>query len=53
MNITLNIGEEIVKKVRRIAIDKDTTVTVMLRGLPYLVGKGRRSGPATAYLPAR
>ena len=27
MNITLNIDEEIVKKVRKIAIDKDTTLT--------------------------
>ena len=27
MNITLNIDEEIVKKVRKVAIDKDTTLT--------------------------
>ena len=39
MNITLNIGEEIVKKVRRIAIDKDTTVTVMVRD--YLIWLAR------------
>ena len=39
MNITLNICEEIVKKVRRIAIDKDTTVTVMVRD--YLIWLGR------------
>lgn len=31
MNITLNIDEEIVKKVRKIAIDKDTTLTAMVR----------------------
>ena len=31
MNITLSIDEEIVKKVRKIAIDKDTTLTAMVR----------------------
>ena len=31
MNITLNIDEEIVKKVHKIAIDKDTTLTAMVR----------------------
>ena len=31
MNITLSIDEEIVKKVRRIAMDKDTTLTAMVR----------------------
>ena len=31
MNITLNIDEDIVKKVRKIAVDKDTTLTAMVR----------------------
>jgi len=31
MNITLSINEEIVKKVRKIAIDKNTTLTAMVR----------------------
>ena len=31
MNITLNVDEDIVKKVRKIAIDKDTTLTAMVR----------------------
>ena len=31
MNITLSIDEEIVKKVRRIAMNKDTTLTAMVR----------------------
>ena len=31
MNITLSIDEEIMKKVRKIAIDKDTTLTAMVR----------------------
>ena len=31
MNITLGIAEEIVKKVRRIALEKDTTLTAMVR----------------------
>ena len=31
MNITLSIDEDVVKKVRKIAIDKDTTLTAMVR----------------------
>ena len=31
MKITLSIDEEVVKKVRKIAIDKDTTLTAMVR----------------------
>ena len=31
MKITLSIDEEIVKKVRKIAVDKDTTLTAMVR----------------------
>ena len=31
MNITLSIDEDTVKKVRKIAIDKDTTLTAMVR----------------------
>ena len=31
MNITLSIDEEIMKKVRKIAIDKNTTLTAMVR----------------------
>ena len=31
MNITLSVDEEIVKKVRKIAVDKDTTLTAMVR----------------------
>ncbi len=31
MNITLSIDEDIVKKVRKIAIDKETTLTAMVR----------------------
>lgn len=31
MNITLSIDEAIVKKVRKIAFDKDTTLTAMVR----------------------
>lgn len=30
-NITLSIDEEVVKKVRRIALEKDTTLTAMVR----------------------
>ena len=31
MNITLSVDEEVVKKVRKIAVDKDTTLTAMVR----------------------
>ncbi len=31
MNITLSIDEETVKKVRKIAVDRDTTLTAMVR----------------------
>lgn len=40
MNITLNIDEEIVKKVRKVAIDKDTTLTAMVREYLTWVAKG-------------
>lgn len=30
-NITLSVDEEVIKKVRKIAIDKDTTLTAMIR----------------------
>lgn len=40
MNITLNVDEEIVKKVRKIAIDKDTTLTEMVRDYLAWVAKG-------------
>lgn len=31
MNITLSIDEQVVKKVRKIAVDQDTTLTAMVR----------------------
>ena len=31
MNITLSIDDEVVKKVRKIAVDNDTTLTAMVR----------------------
>lgn len=39
MNITLSVDEEVVKKVRKIAIDKDTTLTAMVREYLELVAK--------------
>ena len=44
MNITLSIDEEIVKKVRKIAIDKDTTLTAMVRD--YLTSVAGRDAAA-------
>jgi Family of unknown function (DUF6364) len=31
MNVTLSIDDELVKKVRKIAVDRDTTLTAMVR----------------------
>ena len=39
MNITLSIDEEIMKKVRKIAIDKNTTLTAMVRDYLTAVAK--------------
>ena len=39
MNITLSIDEEVVKKVRKIAIDQNTTLTAMVR--EYLTSVAR------------
>lgn len=36
-NITLSVDEDIVKKVRKIAIDKNTTLTAMIREFLYSV----------------
>ncbi len=40
MNITLSVDDEIVKKVRKIAIDKNTTLTAMVRGYLTSVANG-------------
>jgi hypothetical protein len=40
MNITLNIDEEVVKKVQKIAIDKDTTLTAMVSDYLTSVANG-------------
>ena len=49
MNITLNIDEEIVKKVRKIAIDKDTTLTAMVRNyLTWLAGATLRNASSVS-----
>jgi hypothetical protein len=36
MNITLSLDDDLVKKVRKIAVERDTTLTGMVRG--YLEG---------------
>jgi hypothetical protein len=36
MNLTLSLGDELVKKVRKIAVERDTTLTGMVRD--YLEG---------------
>ena len=40
MNITLSVDDETVKKVRKIAIDKNTTLTAMVRGYLTSVANG-------------
>ena len=44
MNITLSIDETIVKKVRKIAIDRDTTLNAMVR--EYLVSVAQSDAAA-------
>ena len=44
-NITLSIEDEVVKKVRKIAIDQDTTLTAMVRD--YLRSVARRGDAVT------
>lgn len=44
MKITLSIDEEIVKRVRQIAIEKDTTLTAMVRD--YLTSIASRDAAA-------
>ena len=51
MNITLSIEDEIVKKVRKIAIDKNTTLTAMVR--EYLTEVAKRDNAAREELVVR
>lgn len=44
-NITLSIDDEVVKKVRKIAVDRDTTLTAMVR--EYLRSVARRGDAET------
>lgn len=45
MNITLSIDEELVKQVRKIAIERDTTLTGLVRAyLQELAAENARSG---------
>lgn len=40
MNITLDVDEEVVRKVRKIAMDRDTTLSAMVRDyLIWVAGK--------------
>ena len=51
VNITLSIDEEIVKKVRKVAVDKDTTLTAMVRD--YLASVAESSVAARQELVAK
>lgn len=45
MNITLSVDEELVKQVRKIAIERDTTLTGLVRSyLEELAAEDARSG---------
>jgi hypothetical protein len=53
MNITLSLPDELVKRVRKIAVDRDTTLTGLIRGylteianLDSAVGRKRREREA-------
>jgi hypothetical protein len=38
-NITLSVEDDVIKKVRKIAIDQDTTLTAMVRDYLYAVAR--------------
>ena len=45
MNVTLSIDDDLVKKIRKIAIERDTTLTGMVRGyLEKLAAEDSASG---------
>ena len=44
MNITLSVSDEIVREVRKIAVDRNTTLTAMVRG--YLESVAARDAAA-------
>ena len=44
MNITLSLPEDLVKKIRKIAVDRDTTLTGLVR--EYLTDIARRDSAA-------
>ena len=39
-NITLSVNEEIIKKVRKIAVDRNTTLTAMVREYLHTIAAG-------------
>jgi hypothetical protein len=46
MNITLSLDDDLVKKIRRIAVERDTTLTGMVRDyLEEVVEEDTSSGP--------
>jgi Family of unknown function (DUF6364) len=48
MNITLSLDDELVKKVRKIAVDRETTLTGLVRDYLANTGcRGRRIRPET------
>lgn len=48
MNVTLSLDDELVKTVRKIAVDRDTTLTAMIR--EYLQKVAREAGEDAAAL---
>lgn len=45
MNITLSLDEEVIKKVRKIAVERDTTLTALVRSyLQELAAQDEKSG---------
>ena len=50
-NITLSVDDEIIKKVRKIAIDKNTTLTAMVRD--YLISIAERDQTEREYVIKR
>ena len=53
MNITLSVSNEVVRQVRKIAVDRNTTLTAIVREYLESVGGARRSSAGASGPGAR
>jgi len=48
MNITMTVEDDLVRKARKVAVEKDTTLTAMIRQFLVTVARREESGKAKA-----